>query len=101
AIDIYDSVTRTWRTAQLSIARQAPAVTARGSRVVFNGSTLAALAEGVAAGAADIYDVAAGVWTSVKRPGPRTATSTALTPTRALFISTSRPAAPTGTVDIY
>lgn len=67
-VDIYDYVSKSWSTAELSQARYNIAVASAGNKIFFaGGSTLS----GVISTRVDIYDVAANSWSTAELTQPR------------------------------
>ena len=100
-VDIYDTVTGSWCTANLSMARHDVTAAATGGKVVFGGG----YTNGNVTNRVDIYDVAASTWTIATLSTARSGCGAASAGSKVLFGGgwTSWPVYPDGMarVDIY
>jgi hypothetical protein len=100
-VDIYDINTRTWSTAQLSVARFNMAAVASGNKIFFAGGENGL---GRAYTNVDIYDVSTNTWTLAHLSEPRSNVSAATVGNKIFFAGGYNyyvPAKVTNKVDIY
>ncbi len=97
-IDIYNTVTNSWSTAELEEARAGIAVGTAGNKVFFAGGW-SYLPSGayVESKLIDVYDIVAETWTKTELSDTRTITAVAMVGNKILFAGDEK----SGTVDIY
>lgn len=98
-VDIYDTQTKQWSTAHLSVARRLIAAATAGSKVVFAGGESSE--DGTRSNAVDIYDMSDGTWTTATLSQAKTHSVAAAAGTKILIAGGDNATEPTNRVDIY
>jgi N-acetylneuraminic acid mutarotase len=84
-VDIYDMITQTWSTAELSQRRSGIAVVAAGNKIFFAGGRLTDGALDQLFSAVDIYDVSANTWSVANLSEPRSYIAAATVGSKVFF----------------
>ncbi|TAL47409.1 MAG: hypothetical protein EPN92_04905 [Chitinophagaceae bacterium] len=103
-VDIYDIVTQTWSTAELSVPRWGIAAVANGNKIFFAGGEYGSGALDNIYSTVDIYDVSNNTWSAASLSEPRSYIGAAAVGTKVFFAGgwlNSGNGAPSGKVDIY